>query len=131
MASGHSAAHADTVNEGFILMHAGAELQAFKASFDAPGAAISSEEEFAQKAQREDLDEGSQDQQDLYKTLQETFKLKTGLDLAIRFHDSDNQGDCYDDVNGVFWDVDGVYQYSPAGEKFKDFIERKFYVTYG
>ncbi len=64
----------------------------------------------------------------LYKNLQTEFEKKTGLTLGIRYHNAEERGD---DVDGTFWEVDGVYVYSPAGKKFKNKIERKIWVTFG
>jgi hypothetical protein len=66
-----------------------------------------------------------------YRSLQLAFENATGLEVYLEWHDHDDCGDRYDDVNGYFWSVDGVYQLTPAGEKFKDKIARKFYVTFG
>ena len=59
------------------------------------------------------------------------FQTKTGgLELDICFHDPEN-GDRYDEVSGLFFTASEVYQFTPAGEKFKQFIERKGWVEYG
>ena len=51
------------------------------------------------------------------------FQTKTGgLELDICFHDPEN-GDRYDEVSGLFFTISGAYQYAPAGERFKQFIE--------
>jgi hypothetical protein len=55
----------------------------------------------------------------------------TGLELEPRFHNSDSEGDRYDDVSGGFFHVEGMHQLTPAGKKLADKIERKFYVTFG
>jgi hypothetical protein len=57
-------------------------------------------------------------------------KLENQEYLEIGFHDSEN-GDTYDEVNGIFWNVGGVYRYTETGERYKDKIIRSFYVTYG
>ena len=71
---------------------------------------------------------------DPYRALQaliNAFRTKTGgLELDICFHDPEN-GDRYDEVSGLFFTISGAYQYAPAGEKFKQFIERKGWVEYG
>ena len=36
-----------------------------------------------------------------------------------------------DEVDGVFWKVEGVYVLSPAGEKYKDKINRAFWTEFG
>lgn len=59
------------------------------------------------------------------------FKKQTdGLELCPMFHSNDD-GDRYDDVSGGFFHVEGVYQQTPAGERFASKIERRFYVTFG
>lgn len=55
---------------------------------------------------------------------------KSHLDLCIGHHDPDD-GDRYDEVKGAFWSVDGLYQLSPAGQKFGNKVQRKFFVTFG
>jgi hypothetical protein len=59
------------------------------------------------------------------------FNKITGLDVGLGYHDKNEDGDRYDDVNGWYWWVEGVYQLTPIGEKYKDKIERKFFVTFG
>jgi hypothetical protein len=59
------------------------------------------------------------------------FEAATGLTLSIGFHDSENDGSSYDEVEGLYFAVDGMYQLSPAGERWKDVVERKQFVTFG
>lgn len=66
-----------------------------------------------------------------YIQLCESFKVKTGLDLFIGFHDSGDDGDRYDDVDGVFWGVDGMYELSEAGKRMKQYITHKSFVMFG
>lgn len=64
--------------------------------------------------------------------LESVFKERTGgLLLGMDEHDSSEEGDRYDDVDGWFWTVDGVYQRTPAGEKFKDQISEVGFVRFG
>ena len=65
-----------------------------------------------------------------YADLLKKFKKSTGLILTYCYHDSEN-GDIYDDVDGLFWIVDGVFTYTPSGKKHKNNITRKFWVTHG
>lgn len=68
----------------------------------------------------------------VWKRLQAKFRKKSGgLELDIGFHDSNNEGDRYDDVNGPFFCVGGMYKYSKAGLRFKKKVERKFFVCFG
>ncbi len=63
-----------------------------------------------------------------YKNLCKVFQEKTGLSLNIKYHNKEDKGD---EVDGMFWEVDGVYILSEAGEKYKDKIERKAWTVYG
>jgi hypothetical protein len=64
----------------------------------------------------------------IYDILCSKFKEVTKLELNIGYHEAEDRAD---EVNGVYWFLDGVYQYSPAGEKYKSKIERKFWTTFG
>lgn len=67
----------------------------------------------------------------IYHEIQETFKKETGLELALSFHDSDEDGDRYDQVNGAFWEVFGMYELTPAGKKLEKKVPRLYYVSFG
>lgn len=54
----------------------------------------------------------------------------TGLELYLDYHDPDD-GDMYDEVNGVMWCVDGVYQLTEAGKIHHKQIQRKGWVSFG
>ena len=58
-------------------------------------------------------------------------KTTEGLILDIDFHDKEGDGDRYDEVDGVFFTVGGMYGLTPAGKKFNDVVTRKFYTTWG
>lgn len=55
---------------------------------------------------------------------------KTGMQITLCYHDSDNHGDRYDDVNGHFWAVENAYVPNPAITT-QDKIGRVYFVTYG
>jgi len=65
---------------------------------------------------------------DSYVELLKAFSDKVDLGLAIRYKDKEDRGD---EVDGMFWEVEGVYVYSSAGEKYKNEIERKFWTNFG
>ena len=54
------------------------------------------------------------------------FKKKTKLDLYLDYHNSEEDGSRYDDVDGVIWIVGGCYIKSPA---FKALEKRKIQVA--
>ena len=65
-----------------------------------------------------------------------SFKKETGLDLFVDYHSREDEGDRYDEVDGMFISVCGLYQptekYKKLKEKFgDDVVERKFYVSFG
>lgn len=74
----------------------------------------------------------------LWTDIKDKVKAETGLRLYINYHDSSNNGSCYDDVDGVFFDFAHGELYKPS-EKFrklrkkfgKDVVERQFFVEFG
>jgi hypothetical protein len=57
---------------------------------------------------------------------------KTGMEVDVGYHNSEDQGDRYDEVEGVFWAVDNAYIPNPQiARGFQQKIERRFFVTYG
>lgn len=65
-----------------------------------------------------------------------SFKKETGLDLFVDYHSRDDEGDRYDEVDGMFISVCGLYQPTAKYKKLKakfgdDVVERKFYVSFG
>ena len=89
---------------------------------------------FARDIEYNDVDEESKEYV-AYKKLADAFKKETGLELGIGFHDQDETGDRYDDIDGAFFWIDGMYDLTPAGKALKDkcgdAVSRKFFVQYG
>ena len=69
----------------------------------------------------------------IWRKLQRVFKrVSEGLVLCIGYHNSEDEGSPqYDEVNGAFFCVGGVYRLTPAGKRFRRSIKRKFYVNFG
>ena len=74
----------------------------------------------------------------LWTAIKKRVKKETGMKLYINYHDSDNSGSCYDDVDGVFFDFAHGELYKPSAKfqklrkKFGDnVIERQFFVEFG
>ena len=60
------------------------------------------------------------------------FNVKTGLSLTMCSY-NEEEGDRYDDVpveHGCFFCVDGVWERTPAGEKYKDYIQHGSWTVY-
>jgi hypothetical protein len=71
-----------------------------------------------------------------WKALDTAFKKATGLALFVDYHSSADEGDSYDEVDGMFISVCGLYQPTAKYKKLKakfgdDVVERKFYVSFG
>jgi hypothetical protein len=69
-----------------------------------------------------------------YKTVCYNFKVATGMDLWLDYHDSDECGDRYDAVDGAFWSVDGVEEKTPQAKDFEakfGNIDQRQFVTFG
>ena len=84
----------------------------------------------------EELSEDSMNKlYDLFESFQEEFKNRTGVDIYIGYHDQEEQGSHYDDVDDVFFALDfsDVYEMTPEAKYLqeKTGFEMKFFVSYG
>lgn len=138
MSMGHSAAFADVIEEKGLLKIAPKEFKAlqdllakYEVSLEDLYRAIEDQEPLVGR----DEDDDEQVEKELktaLKKLRAAFKKNSGgLSLGLGYHNSDDNGDRYDEVNGIYWWVDGMYQLSPAGKKNRKLIERKFFVQFG
>jgi len=69
-------------------------------------------------------------------TLQEASEIlfakfydHTGLSLYIGSHDSSEEGSCYDEVDGIFWGLDGVLVESESAKALKNLLGSDAYNT--
>lgn len=128
MGMGYSAAFADTVEEDFVKKMCPKELKAFKKEWNACDADLSEKIELARYSDfTEELDVVGK----AYARLQDAFQAKTKLSLSLDYHDSENDGSRYDNVDGWFWIVEGVTTLTPAGKKYSKFIAHSSWVYYG
>ena len=63
-----------------------------------------------------------------WEDLQKAFEEKTGLELGTVYHSAEERSD---ELDGGAFTVDGVYGYTPAGDKFKEHIEKLNWTTFG
>lgn len=66
-----------------------------------------------------------------YENLQEKCQKVTGLTPHIGYHSADDEGDRYDEINEVYWHMDGVWERTTAGKKYEEEVNRKFFVSFG
>ena len=129
MSMGCAAASADVVKEDAIKKFCPKEFKAFQDVIDNTSCTM---EDVARAGQFDSIESDcTKEIADAYGNLCEAFEKKTGLKLFINYHDSDNEGDRYDDVSGLFWSVENMYQLSPAGKKMKKYVEHKTFVQFG
>jgi hypothetical protein len=129
MGMGYGSCYADCVKQGFVKRTCPKEFKAFIKAID-----DDKDVDFDFVANRlnfEPTDEVPEPVLTVYGKLIEAFKKATGLDLRLSFHNSEDEGDRYDDINGAYWWVNGVYQLTPAGEKYKKHITRSNFVIFG
>lgn len=85
----------------------------------------------------EELEESEYDEvMAALRNLYNKFKKKTGIDIALCYHDSNEYGDRYDDVNGYFFalNFDDVYKKTAKAKKLFDAgvnIGFSYYVSFG
>ena len=134
MGMGYVGCQVLTIEEDFIKEQCPEEFQEFVDSFDTVegNAQFDSIDDFARFIGNGDIDPTKEPEGPYLKyiALCKAFKAKTDLEIGIFYHDSEN-GDRYDDFTGRAWQVDGVYQYTSAGEKYKDKIKNQSFVVCG
>ncbi len=87
-------------------------------------------EDFAREKSYEDFD--NEVVTAAYDALREAFNVAShGAYLLIGYHDSDNQGDCYDEVSGAYWDVGGLTTPTEAAKFLGDKVQSRGFVTLG
>jgi len=127
MGMGYAANYADTVEQDFIKDACPQEFENFIQALENKDMSV---KEFSETWRDCSAKEEKSEHFKTYQALCGAFNKKTGLDLYLDYHNPDD-GDRYDDVSGIMWCVDGVYQLSKAGKKYQKQIERKFWVSFG
>ena len=130
MGMGYAGCQVLIIEEDFIKEQCPTEFQEFMDSFE-DNSEFESIDDFAMAFENGEIEDDSEQKFVLkYMALYEDFEKKTDLKISLCYHDSEN-GDRYDDFTGRAWEVDGVFQYTPAGEKYKDKIKKQSYVMFG
>ena len=134
MGMGYASCQVLTIEEDFIREQCPTEFQEFVNSFDTVegNAQFDSVDDFARSIGNGDLDPKDKpgNSELKYIALQKAFKEKTDLEIGLFYHDQDD-GDRYDDFTGRAWQVDGVFQYTPSGKRYKEYIKNQSFVTFG
>ena len=128
MGMGYSACRTELVTEDFVGEIAPDELENLKSALADEELDLS---DFARDTQMDDAPDYGDAIHIAYDELVTKFNAETGLTLELDYHNSEDDGSRYDEVDGMFWTVGGVYTETPAGIKYRDKIHRVGYVQYG
>lgn len=84
----------------------------------------------------EELSKDSMDEiYELFEDFKEEFKNSTGVGIDLGYHNQEEQGSCYDDIDGVFFALNfsDVYEMTPEAKHLqkKTGFEMKYFVTFG
>ena len=136
MGNGYASNNADIVEPDFIKKMCSKEWDAWEeiskeADLAIPELVEMVEQVYLNHAAPKNEDEAAKGIRKAYLALFRAFKKKTGLSLQLEYHDSENNGDRYDGVDGYYWSVSGVWQQTPAGKKYRRFIKSVGFVSYG
>jgi hypothetical protein len=125
MGMGNYAQYADVVEESFVREVCPVEFHRLIECLDQDNFSM---EELAKAISTQQNEEIPGKSRIAYVCLCGAFQAVTNLELSIAFHIAEDRGD---EVDGVFWCVDGVYDYTPAGTKYKDKIQQKTWTVFG
>jgi hypothetical protein len=136
MGMGTFACHATTVSEEFIssLPTAGPILHRLLNLIevnDIDDAVLSETRDDLHEDLAGENEELSKEIIALYNAIREAFHDDTGLYLCADYHDRENEGDRYDEVDGLYWEVSGVYEMTPAAKKIADHIQHVNFTKWG
>jgi len=125
MSMGYGANYVDVIEEKKVKEICSKEFNILQDAIDETDLTW---EDVSRSASYEDVDkECGEKIYKAYIALLDTFEKKTGLQLGLAFHDTENDGDIYDDVKGTYWWVDGMYELTSSGKKMQKFVKRECY----
>ena len=130
MGMGNYACGADTIDFDFLREVCPKELDEFQLTLDKVDASF---DDFCTAKMYEDqIEHLSEEENDLvdavYDALKCEFEKQTELELDVTYHDGEDRGD---ELDGGTFIVDGVYQLTPAGEKYQKYITKKTWTVFG
>ncbi len=127
MSMGHMASFADTIPEESLRKLFPKEYKAFEVSLESVGGNL---DELAEALKYEDNVKGKVSL--AYIKLIKAFHKKYKVELSLGYHSVENNGDCYDEVDGAYWWVSHeMWEVKKSVKPIAKFIDRKFFVNYG
>ena len=130
MSYGAGANYADVIEDNKVMKLCPKEWIALQHAMNEAGEYEGQDYEELASSEREEIIL-SPEVKKAYEALMKAFKKKTGLTMMMEYHDCDECGDRYDDINGAYWAVGGMYQLTKAGKKMEKLVKRSLFVTYG
>jgi hypothetical protein len=79
----------------------------------------------------DDCDDFTDSIKKLFTSIQDKFKEVTDLEIIPGYHDRESSGDIYDNIDGGYFIVDGVTEFTAAGKKYQNEIQKSFWVGWG
>jgi hypothetical protein len=135
MGMGYGAAFADVVKQEKVESICRTEFQNFKEVLEKNDLTIEDfAAQFSLQVNSGDTVECSCPEEVIkaYKSLQIAFLHETGLEVELEYHNKEDEGDRYDDVDGAYWSLHGLYELTPAAKKFGETNwVRSFFVHFG
>ena len=136
MGMGNYACGAHTIEVAFVQEIAMEEHTELMLAIAKAGTTIEALAEAFFTQQGDDLEtfcnisaEQEEDIRDKWEKLYKAFYERTGgLELDLVHHEAEDRGD---ELDGWSFSVEGVFDYTPAGRKYKDRIEHKSWTVYG
>jgi hypothetical protein len=129
MPMGYGSNYADVIDEKDVRKLCPKEYKEFEKAIEEADETL---ESVAQEVGTEDVWENDEHPiTKAFDNLQTAFEEKTDLTLYLSYHNADDDGSCYDDINGAYFCVDGMYELTPAGKKFNKIVQKKMFVTFG
>jgi hypothetical protein len=135
MGMGYGAGFADVVEQGKVESTCRTEFENFKDVLEKNNLTI--EDFAAQFVSSVNMDDDTAEECPeevvvAYKSIRTAFREATGLDVELEYHNKEDEGDRYDDVDGAYWSLHGLYELTPAAKKFgqKNWV-RSFFVHFG
>ena len=132
MGMGHAGCHVTAIDESVVKRYCPKLLAEFNEMKSELGEILVSRIlEYMEPDELEDDGKYTTDSVvDIHDRLVKDFKEKTNLSIGYFYHDSEEDGDRYDDI-GEAWVVDNAYELTEAAKPFAEYSENKNFVQFG
>lgn len=132
MGMGHAGCHVTAIDESVIKKYCPKLLTEFNEMKKVVGEiTLTRIIEFQEPDEFDDDEKYTTDSiLDIHDRLVKQFKEKTNLSISYFYHNSEDEGDRYDEI-GEAWIVDNAYELTEAAKPFAKHIANKNFVSFG